>query len=100
MCLRTVRKWVGRYQAEGRAGLLDRSSRPHRSPNKAPADIEARVAELRRRRWTGAQIAQQTGLSKATAHRVLRRLIQVKSGDYLGEDNIVRLADDYGRTGG
>ncbi len=100
MCLRTVRKWVGRYQAEGRAGLLDRSSRPHRSPNKAPADIEARVAELRRRHWTGAQIAQQTGLSKATVRRVLRRPIQVKSGDYLGEDNIVRLADDYGRTGG
>ena len=26
---RTVRKWVGRYQIEGVAGLADRSCRPH-----------------------------------------------------------------------
>ncbi len=74
LCVRTVRKWVGRYQAEGQAGLLDRSSRPRRSPNKTPRDVEARVAELRRRRWTGAQIGQETGVSKATVHRILRRL--------------------------
>ena len=30
VCPRTVRKWVKRYQAEGLAGLQDRSSRPHR----------------------------------------------------------------------
>lgn len=72
--VRTVCKWVRRYQAEGRKGLVDRSSRPHRSPHRTPADIEARVAELRRRRWTGAQIAQETGISKATVHRILRRL--------------------------
>ncbi len=29
---RTVYKWIGRYQAEGEAGLADRSSRPHVSP--------------------------------------------------------------------
>jgi transposase InsO family protein len=74
VCVRTVRKWVGRYQAEGRAGLVDRSSRPHRSPGRTPTAIEARVGALRRRRWTGAQIAQDTGLSKATVHRILRRL--------------------------
>jgi len=27
---RTVRKWLSRFQAEGAAGLIDRSSRPHR----------------------------------------------------------------------
>jgi transposase len=27
---RTVRKWLSRFQAEGAAGLMDRSSRPHR----------------------------------------------------------------------
>ncbi len=26
VCPRTVRKWVGRYRAEGRAGLQDRSA--------------------------------------------------------------------------
>ena len=28
VCPRTVRKWLERYQAEGLAGLQDRSSRP------------------------------------------------------------------------
>jgi len=31
---RTAAKWVHRFQQEGRAGLLDRSSRPHRSPRR------------------------------------------------------------------
>jgi transposase InsO family protein len=31
------------------------------------------VTELRRQRWTGAQIARETGVSKATVHRILRR---------------------------
>ncbi len=31
---RTVRKWRDRHASEGTAGLMDRSSRPHRSPNK------------------------------------------------------------------
>lgn len=30
---RTARKWADRYRAEGRAGMLDRCSRPHSSPN-------------------------------------------------------------------
>jgi transposase-like protein len=30
VCPRTVPKWVDRYRREGRAGLRDRSSRPHR----------------------------------------------------------------------
>jgi transposase InsO family protein len=74
VCERTVRKWVDRYEAEGEAGLADRSSRPHRSPNQTPAEDAARVAELRRQRWTGAQIAAELGMSKTTVFRVLRRL--------------------------
>ena len=34
-CPRTVRKWVDRYRREGLAGLLDRSSRPHRLRRRA-----------------------------------------------------------------
>jgi transposase InsO family protein len=74
VCVRTVRKWVGRYRAQGPAGLVDRSSRPHCSPNQTPATTAARVGELRRRRWTGAQVARETGISRATVHRILRRL--------------------------
>ena len=38
------------------------------------AELEARVEVLRRQRWTGARIAAQTALSRATVSRVLRRL--------------------------
>ena len=34
---KTVRKWRDRFLAEGDAGLQDRSSRPHRSPNRTLA---------------------------------------------------------------
>ena len=36
---KTVRKWRDRYLAEGDAGLFDRSSRPHRSPNATPKHV-------------------------------------------------------------
>src|SRR5690606_41467069 len=43
----TVRKWLGRFLAQGQAGLADASSRPAASPRaiaaaKAPASLERR----------------------------------------------------------
>jgi transposase InsO family protein len=55
-------------------GLVDRSSRPQRSPQLTSADRVARVEALRRERWTGVRIAQNTGLSRATVSRILTRL--------------------------
>lgn len=55
---RTVRKWRQRNQAEGVAGRQDRSGRPHASPGATRPELVARIERLRRRRWTGAQIAQ------------------------------------------
>lgn len=69
----TVYKWHRRYQAEGLTGLQDRSSRPHRSPDKTPDDIEARVVALRKRRRIYHRIAAETGVSKATVGRILTR---------------------------
>jgi hypothetical protein len=69
-----VRKWVARFRAEGVAGLHDRSSRPHRLHRPTPPETVARIEALRRQRWTGAQIARETGVSRATVFRVLRRL--------------------------
>jgi len=70
---RTVGKWIKRYRAQGRAGLQDRSSRPSRSPHQTPNAQVAVVLALRRLRLPGFQIARQSGLSKATVSRLLRR---------------------------
>lgn len=71
---KTAAKWVHRYRALGRAGLGDRSSRPHRLRGITSSDQVERVEALRRQRWTGYRIAQTTGLSRATVSRILRRL--------------------------
>ena len=71
---KTVRKWVERFAAEGAPGLADRSSRPHRLYRPTPQTTAERIEVLRRQRWTGKQIAQQTGVSPATVSRVLKRL--------------------------
>ncbi|GFG49000.1 leucine zipper domain-containing protein [Mycolicibacterium agri] len=54
-------RWVRRFLDEGPAGLLDRSSRPHRCPHRSSAVVEAAVVDLRRtsRRgqdWIGAEL--------------------------------------------
>jgi transposase InsO family protein len=74
VCVRTVRKWVERFQAEGIAGLVDRSSRPHHSPTRTPASLAEQIGHLRRQRWTGAQIAAELAVSKTTVFRTLARL--------------------------
>ncbi len=71
--VRTVYKWRKRHHQEGLAGLRDRSSRPFQSPTRTCAAIEARVVELRRQRRTFDRIAKQTGVSRATAGRILKR---------------------------
>jgi transposase InsO family protein len=71
---KTVGKWVARFEAEGAAGLADRSSRPHRLHRPTPEATAERIAALRHQRWTGKQIAQETGVSPATVSRVLKRL--------------------------
>jgi len=68
----TAAKWVRRYRERGLAGLSDRSSRPCRLRQPTPAELVDRVQALRRERWTGQRIAQQTGLSRATVSRILR----------------------------
>ena len=69
----TVHKWRRRYREEGLAGLQDRSSRPHTSPNKTPGQVEAQVTALRRERRIYNRIAEQTGLSHSTVGRILMR---------------------------
>ena len=70
----TAYKWVARYRCEGTAGLMDRSSRPHRSPHRTDPAIEAQIIALRRDRRLGpARIAAVLELAPSTVHRVLTR---------------------------
>jgi transposase InsO family protein len=53
---------------------LDRSSRPHRSPRRTPADVERRVCEARERTgWGPRLLAGETGVAHSTVHAILRR---------------------------
>lgn len=74
VCPRTARKWIARFKAEGRAGLMDRSSRPKRLYRPTPVAIVEQVEALRRQRLTGKQIATELAVSPATVSRILRRL--------------------------
>ncbi len=71
---KAVRKWVARYEAEGAAGLRDRSSRPHRLRHPTSQAVADRIAALRRERWTGKRIAAALGVSPATVSRILSKL--------------------------
>jgi len=70
---KTAAKWVARFQSGGRDGLMDRSSRPHRSPRQTSSILVENVLALRRGHMPGYQIALRTGLSPASVSRILRR---------------------------
>ncbi len=69
----TARKWLGRFLAAGPGGLLDKSSRPDKSPRAIEPQLALSIVELRRRLCLQAQIASCLGVSKATVSRVLKR---------------------------
>src|SRR6202051_1475037 len=71
---KTVATWVGRFRAEGVAGVRDRPSSPLSPQSQAPPATGAAIEALRRQRHTGKQIAGEAGVSPATVSRVLRRL--------------------------
>ncbi|WP_404352171.1 IS481 family transposase [Phycicoccus jejuensis] len=67
-------RWVARFDAEGEAGLVDRSSRPRSSPRRTSAAVEAailaaRVEHRRGQDWLGPEL----GVPARTVSRVLRR---------------------------
>jgi transposase InsO family protein len=69
-----VRTWIARYQADGEAGLYDRSSRPHSMPTRTPVVIEDQIVALRRCQRGGPDgIAAELGVPARTVSRVLRR---------------------------
>lgn len=69
-----VKTWLDRYAAEGEAGLVTRSSRPHRVPTRTRPEVEQQIVELRTRErrgpdWIGAELK----VPARTVSRVLAR---------------------------
>jgi transposase InsO family protein len=88
--VRTARKWVRRYRAEGEPGLLDRSSRPNSSPNATHEQRVQLIAALRRStRMTGAEIAETLEMPITTVQGILTR-IGLGKLSRLDQEQIVR----------
>jgi len=72
--LRTVHKWVGRFRADGRAGLGDRSSRPQRIARQLPRRQRRQILRARHKRWSSLRIANHYRLPISTVVTIQRRL--------------------------
>jgi transposase InsO family protein len=70
---RTARKWTARHRAEGRDGLLDRSSAPVIVANRTDERRVEVIAALRRLRMTAAEIAETLGMALSTVSGILTR---------------------------
>ena len=67
-------RWIARFDAEGDSGLANRSSRPHHSPTRTSARVEAKVLRARKEHRCGPLgLAHRTGVPAATCGRILRR---------------------------
>ncbi|WP_261864665.1 helix-turn-helix domain-containing protein, partial [Mycobacterium marinum] len=69
-----AKKWADRYRVGGPEAMVDRSSRPHRSPGRLPQRRERRIIKIRfTRRWGPHRIAAHLRLARSTVEAVLRR---------------------------
>lgn len=67
-------RWVARFDAQGPAGLMDRSSRPHRPARAtAPEQVAAVLAARAKERCGPDELARVTGVPARTVSRILRR---------------------------
>ena len=77
---RTAAKWLARYRADGREGLLDRSSAPAVVANRTSEQRVEVIAALRRLRFTGAEIAELLSMAHSTVSGILTRIGMGKLG--------------------
>ena len=73
LSVRSAHKWLARHRAEGRQGLGDRSSAPHRRPRRTSAAMCARIVAARYQRKTAWAIAVQLQVPRSTVAAVLAR---------------------------
>lgn len=82
-------KWLARYAAEGEAGLVERSRRPRRSPQRTAAAVEEAVLQVRalsneawggrKIAWTLARRGEASVPSASTITAILRRHDRLKA---------------------
>ena len=69
-----VKTWIDRYAAEGEAGLVTRSSRPHSMPARTSDEVEQRVLAARVEHRVGPDVlGPKVGVPARTVSRILRR---------------------------
>lgn len=69
-----VRTWLDRYAADGEAGLVTRSSRPHTMPTRTSPEIEQKVLTARAEYRDGPDVlGPRLGMPARTVSRILRR---------------------------
>ncbi len=69
MSVRTVYKWLSRFKSEGREGLADRRSRPHRVRCALSERQKGRIESLRRERRPYREISQRLRVPMSTVAR-------------------------------
>ncbi|OUM41891.1 IS481 family transposase [Arthrobacter sedimenti] len=87
----TAKRWADRYAAMGRAGMQDRTSRPHHSPTRTPPVLVRKIAHLRWKKRLGPiGIGARLGVPASTVHAVLTRCrlnrlhhVDVRTGDVI-----------------
>ncbi len=72
--VRTISKWRCRFRREGEQGLCDRSSAPGEIPHRTPEERVQLIAQLRRERLTGWEIAERLEMPLSTVSTILNRI--------------------------
>jgi transposase InsO family protein len=70
---RTGHKWIQRFREEGKAGLQDRSSQPHRLARSHELGLVVEAVGRRRRGQAAVQIARELGVPRSTVGFWLRK---------------------------
>ncbi len=92
----TVKRWADRYRAG--EPMHDRSSRPHRSPNRTPLRVVKRCVSLRLRLREGPiQLAARLGVAPSTVGRILTacRLNRLSACDRATGEPVRRYEHDH-----
>ena len=86
----TARKWWRRFKADGDAGLVDKSSRPHHSPTATPPEVAERMLALRLCGLLGEEIAADVGCARSTVSKVLKSARLSRPGEHERDPTPVR----------